>query len=84
MQTIGTPLLAINRCSLARVRLAVEDRRGAPGLLYFAAVQHSPHVGGDPLVRRDLHELLALGHMAGDLPRCRSLYRVALQRYAPS
>jgi hypothetical protein len=39
MQTKGTPLLAVNRCSLARVRMASQDGCSAPGLLDLAAVR---------------------------------------------
>jgi hypothetical protein len=41
MQTNGTSLLAVNRCSLARVRMAAQDRRSAPALLYSTAVRLS-------------------------------------------
>ena len=43
LQTTGTVLLVVERCSVVRVRLAIEDRRSAPGLLYFAAVQDDRH-----------------------------------------
>jgi hypothetical protein len=39
MQTSGTALLAVERCSLVRVWMAAQDSRSAHGLLYFAAVQ---------------------------------------------
>ena len=38
MQTNGTLLLAVELCSLACVRLAAQDGRSVPRLLYFAAV----------------------------------------------
>jgi len=38
MQTTGASLLAVNRCSPARVRMAAQDSRSAYGLLYPAAV----------------------------------------------
>ena len=39
MQTTGTALLAVERCSLVRVWMAAQDSRCAHGLLYFAAVR---------------------------------------------
>src|SRR4029077_17984081 len=38
MQTNGRPLLAVKKCSLARMRMAAQDGSCAPGLLYAAAV----------------------------------------------
>ncbi len=38
MQTTGAALLAVEWCSLARVRMAAQDSRSAHGLLYLAAV----------------------------------------------
>jgi hypothetical protein len=38
MRTTGVTLLAIKRCSLARVRMPAQDSRSAHGLLYLAAV----------------------------------------------
>jgi DNA-binding transcriptional ArsR family regulator len=38
MQTSGTALLAVERCSPARVRMPAQDSRSAHGLLYLAAV----------------------------------------------
>ena len=35
MQTTGTALLALKRCSLMRVRMRAQDRRSAHGLLYL-------------------------------------------------
>jgi hypothetical protein len=43
MQTSGTALLAVERCSLVRVWMAVQDSRSAHGLLYFAAVRDDRH-----------------------------------------
>jgi hypothetical protein len=37
MQTTGASLLAVKRCSPARVRMPAKDGRSAPGLLYRAA-----------------------------------------------
>jgi hypothetical protein len=39
MQTVGTALLAVNRCSPARVWATFQDSRSAHGLLYLAAVR---------------------------------------------
>jgi hypothetical protein len=39
MQTTGAALLAVERCSLARVRMAAQDSHSAHGLLYLTAVQ---------------------------------------------
>jgi hypothetical protein len=39
MQTTGAALLAVRRCSLARVRMPAQDSRSAHGLLYLAAVR---------------------------------------------
>lgn len=41
MQTTGTRLLVVNRCSPACVRMPAQDSRSARGLLYFAAVRLS-------------------------------------------
>ena len=38
MQTTSAVLLAVEWCSLARVRMAAQDSRSAHGLLYLAAV----------------------------------------------
>jgi hypothetical protein len=38
MQTTGASLLAVNRCSPARVRTPAQDSRSAHALLYLAAV----------------------------------------------
>jgi hypothetical protein len=46
---MGTALLAVERCSLARVCMAAQDSRSAHGLLYFAAVQGHRH----HLIRRN-------------------------------
>ena len=35
----GAALLAVERCSLARVQIAVQDSHSAPGLLYLIAVR---------------------------------------------
>jgi hypothetical protein len=43
MQTSGTALLAVERCSLVRVWMAAQDSRSAHGLLYFAAVRNDSH-----------------------------------------
>ena len=43
MQTSGTALLAVERCSLVRVWMAAQDSRSAHGLLYFAAVRDDRH-----------------------------------------
>jgi hypothetical protein len=37
LQTTGTPLLAVARCSLARMRMGAQVHCCAPGLLYFSA-----------------------------------------------
>jgi len=50
MQTSGTALLAVERCSLVRVWMAAQDSRSAYGLLYVAAVRDDRH----HLIRRDL------------------------------
>ena len=39
MQTVGTVLLAVKRCSIARVRMPARDGRSAHRLLYLAAVR---------------------------------------------
>jgi hypothetical protein len=54
MQTTASALLAVRRCSPVRMRMLAHDSRSAYGLLYFAAVQRSSHVGHDHLTRRDL------------------------------
>ena len=41
MRTIGAVLLAVKRCSLARVRMVAQDGRSAHGLLYLAAIRAS-------------------------------------------
>jgi hypothetical protein len=43
MQTSGTSLLAVERCSLMRVWIAAQDSRSAHGLLYFAAERDDCH-----------------------------------------
>jgi hypothetical protein len=43
MQTSGTALLAVERCSLVRVWMAAQDSRSAYGLLYVAAVRDDRH-----------------------------------------
>ena len=43
MQTSGTALLAVERCSLGRVWMAAQDSRCPHGLLYFAAVRDDRH-----------------------------------------
>jgi hypothetical protein len=40
MQTVGTALLGVKRCSLMRVRMAAQDGRRARRLLYLAAVRN--------------------------------------------
>jgi hypothetical protein len=43
MQTSGTALLAVERCSLVRVWMAAQDSHSAYGLLYLAAVRDDRH-----------------------------------------
>jgi len=76
MQTSGTALLAVERCSLVRVWMAAQDSRSAHGLLYFAAVRDDRH----HLIRRlcNAHPLPA--HSAADLPKRYSLVRSRRQR----
>ena len=38
MQTVGTVLLTVKRCSLVRMRRSAQDSRNVHGLLYLAAV----------------------------------------------
>lgn len=38
MQTNGTPLLAVKRCSLARMPMTAQDGSSAPGLLDSTAL----------------------------------------------
>jgi hypothetical protein len=35
----GAAMLVVERCSLARVQIAVQDGHSAPGLLYLTAVR---------------------------------------------
>jgi hypothetical protein len=42
MQTTGASLLAVNRCSPARVRTPAQDSRSAHALLHLAAVWDDP------------------------------------------
>ena len=46
MQTTGAALLAVEWCSLARVRMAAQDSRSAHGLLYLAAGPEQEHGQG--------------------------------------
>ncbi len=46
MQTTGACLLAVNGCSLARVRMSAQDSRSAHGLLYLAAVRNDAREQG--------------------------------------
>jgi hypothetical protein len=39
MQTVGAAMLAVKRCSIARVRMLAHDSRSAHRLLYLAAVR---------------------------------------------
>ena len=45
MQTTGAALLAVNRCSPARVWMPAQDSRSAHGLLYLAAVRTAKFLG---------------------------------------
>ncbi len=58
MQTTGTALLTINRCSIARVWTPAHDGRSAHGLLYPAAVRGD---GRKPEHRRHSDQYLANG-----------------------
>jgi len=43
MQTTGAALLAVKRCSPARVLMAAQDSRSTHGLLHLAAVRTGSH-----------------------------------------
>jgi hypothetical protein len=62
MQTTGATQLAVERCSLASVRLSAYDGRGVRGLLYLAAV----HVLG---------QSQSISSMSGNVLR-RSCFRI--------
>lgn len=66
MQTSGTALLAVERCSLVRVWMAAQDSRSAHGLLYFAAVRDDRH----HLIRRLCHAYPLPAHSGAGLPEC--------------
>jgi len=63
MQTSGAALLAIERSSLARVRMPAQYSRSAHGLLYFAAVRDDRH----HLIRSDLQPCPLPAHLRSDL-----------------
>ena len=63
MQTSGTTLLAVERCSLVRVWMAAQDSRSAHGLLYFAAVWDDRHY----LIRRVCRRSSRPGSIPRDL-----------------
>jgi hypothetical protein len=69
MQNIGTA--QDRRClpRLPRLFTVARGRGCALGLLYFAAVQRSSHVGGDHLIRRNLHATPGPAQIPFDLRR---------------
>jgi hypothetical protein len=76
MQTSGTALLAVERCSLVRVWMAAQDSRSAHGLLYFAAVREDRH----HLIRRLCHAYPLPAYTSAGLPECYSLMRTRWRR----
>ena len=76
MQTSGTALLAVERCSLVRVWMAAQDSRSAHGLLYFAAVRDDRH----HLIRRDIQSHSRPACLLADLVKQCSLMRSRWRR----
>jgi hypothetical protein len=76
MQTSGTALLAVERCSPVRVWMAAQHSRSAHGLLYFAAVRDDRH----HQIRRLCRANPPPAYFVAELPRRYSLVRSSWRR----
>ena len=76
MQTTGTALLVVNRCSPARVWMLAHDSRSVRGLLYLAAVRNDSH----HLIRSDLQPRPVPARFGADLLKYSSTVRSRRRR----